>query len=77
MSACPRCDGIGTILCLACDIKKPVYPPVLANIGDSICSRCNGSGEIICSRCEGSGEIYTSDPSILASNTNKDTNGPM
>lgn len=57
MPTCPTCDGVGTILCLACDLKRPINSPVLLSIGDADCTRCCGSGEIICFKCEGSGEI--------------------
>lgn len=61
MAICPRCEGAGTILCLACDLKRPVNFSLLSSIGDADCVRCTGSGEIICPSCEGSGDISTSE----------------
>jgi DnaJ-class molecular chaperone len=61
MSTCTRCDGVGTILCHACDLKRPVNIFLLSSIGDADCARCTGSGEIICPSCEGSGDNSTSE----------------
>ena len=60
MSTCPRCNGLGTITCHVCDLKRPVNISMLALIGDEDCARCTGSGEIIYPSCEGSGDISTS-----------------
>ena len=52
--SCPECDGLGDVICDACD-GSPVDCEQCAGTGRYVCKPCDGSGA--CPRCKGQGEI--------------------